>query len=636
MDYLINKFVIYFINSSIYRKTIIMVLVDILSIFFSFFVSYFLYYKKIYIPISIEAYSVFILMPLVAIFIFMRFGLYRSIIRYIEFEAIWKILKAVTSYTVVLGIIIFLINFQDISRSVILINFAILLNIICASRLLAKHYMSRNGIQKNINQKNILIYGAGIQGINLISPIVYNTKLNLCGFLDDSDSKNGQLIKTYKIYSPQILSKLKDTLQIDEIIISVNLNKKRFSYLYEVIKNTKIKIMQMPKISNIIEEKFENINFKTVEIEDLLGRDKVIPIKKLIDKNIVDKSIIITGAGGTIGSEIASIVLSRLPKILILFEQNEYSLYKIYNKLKLKKNYLNTKIIPILGNIIDYESLDLVLKKFKVQTIFHAAAYKHVDIVEQNLCNSLKINIFGTLNCVKSSIKNKVENFVFISSDKAVRPTNFMGASKRISELIIQYYSHYETNNQKINFSIVRFGNVIGSSGSVIPLFRKQIKNGGPITVTHPNMIRYFMTVSEAAELVIQASALSSKFGIYLLNMGNPVSINDLAHKMIRLSGFIFSEKPKNSNEISILYTGLRQGEKMYEELLIDKNSQKTEHQMIFKSIESDIDYKQFILDIEKLNIFINTYNYDQIKKILIKYVEDFNPPKFSNDLIIS
>lgn len=635
MNYLINKFTIFFINSSRLRKRIIMVLVDILSIFFSFLLSFFLYTKTLYIPSNIDASIVVILMPIMSVLIFIRMGLYSSIIRFIDFEAIWQIFKAVIFYTFSLGLLIFLLNFQEIPRSVILINFALLLNIICGSRLIAKHYLSLNGIQKNENQKNILIYGAGINAIELINPILYNINLNLCGFLDDSKAKQNQFIKNYKIYSPDNLSSLKDSLNIDEIIISANLSKKKFLDLYDIIKNTHIKILQIPKLSSIINENYENINFKNVEIEDLLGRDKVLPIKQLLDKNIVDKSVIITGAGGTIGSEIARISLSRLPKILILFEQNEFFLYQIFNELKLKKDFLNTKIVPILGNVLDKDSLDLVLKKFKVQTMFHAAAYKHVDIVEQNLYSSLKTNIFGTFNCAKLAVTNNLENFVFISSDKAVRPTNFMGASKRISELLVQYFSNNESIN-KNNFCTVRFGNVIGSSGSVIPLFKKQIDEGGPITVTHQNMTRYFMTVTEAAELVIQASALSLKYGIFLLNMGKPVSINELAIKMIRLSGRKYKSKPQNSGEIGIIYSGLRQGEKMYEELLVDKSSQKTEHQMIFKSIENDIDYDKFIFDIEKLRKFIDIYDYENIKKILIEYVEDFNPPAISNDLIIN
>ncbi len=636
MNNLVNKFTIFFINSSKLRKRIIMVLVDIILINFSFSVSFFLYTKNFYFPDNFLSYLIFFFINISAILIFIRMGLYRAIIRFIEFEAIWQIFKAVVFYIFSLGLLIFLLNFQEIPRSVILINFVLLLNVICASRLIAKHYLSLNGIQQNTNQRNILIYGAGIQGIQLINPILYNTNLNLCGFLDDSKTKQGQFVKNYKVYSPNNLNELKNNLSIDEIIISINLSKSKYSELYEIIKNTHIKILQIPYLSKMIDDKFENINFKNVEIEDLLGRDKILPIKKLIDKNIVDKSIIITGAGGTIGSEISRIVLSRLPKIVVLYEQNEYSLYKIYNELKLKKNFLNTKIIPILGNILDYEFFDRVLKKFNVQTMFHAAAYKHVDIVEQNLFNSLKINIFGTFNCVKLAVENKLENFVFISSDKAVRPTNFMGASKRISELLVKYFYKNKDNKNNINFSIVRFGNVIGSSGSVIPLFKKQIEEGGPITVTHPNMTRYFMTVTEAAELVIQASAMSSNYGIFLLNMGKPVSIKDLALKMIRLSGLKYKTKPQNSNHINIIYTGLRQGEKMYEELLVDKNSQKTEHQMIFKSIEKEIDFDKFNLDLSKLKEYINNYDYNNVKKILAYYVEDFDPPKISNDLIVN
>jgi FlaA1/EpsC-like NDP-sugar epimerase len=636
MSYIINKFTVFFINSSKLRKRIIMLLVDISLINFSFFISFFLYTKNFFYPDNFSAYIIFFFINFLAILIFIRMGLYRSIIRFIEFEAIWQIFKAVLFYIFSLGLVIFLFNFQEIPRSVILINFILLLNFICASRLIAKHYLFLNGIQQNQNQKNILVYGAGRQGTQLINPILYNTNLNLCGFLDDSKSKQGQFIKSYKVYPLENLAKLIVNLKVDEIIISINLNKSKYAFLFEIIKNTHIKILQIPHLSKMIDDNFENINFKNVDIEDLLGRDKILPIKKLIDKNIVDKSIIITGAGGTIGSEISRIALSRIPKILILYEQNEFSLYKIYNELKLKKNLKNTKIIPILGNILDYEIFDRVLKKFQVQTMFHAAAYKHVDIVEQNLFNSLNVNIFGSYNCIKLSVENKLENFVFISSDKAVRPTNFMGASKRISELLVKYFYKINDKENKLNFSIVRFGNVIGSSGSVIPLFKKQIEAGGPITVTHQNMTRYFMTVTEAAELVIQASALSSNYGIFLLNMGNPVSIKELALKMIRLSGLKYKANPQNSNEIGIIYTGLREGEKMFEELLVDKNSKKTEHQMIFKSIENEIDYNKFISDINELKNYLNNYDYINITKILAYYVEDFDPPKVPNDLILN
>jgi len=378
----------------------------------------------------------------------------------------------------------------------------------------------------------------------------------------------------------------------------------------------------LPNVNDIIEDKISISTIKDFLADDLLVRDPVEPDQKLLNKNIKLKSVLVTGAGGTIGSELCRQIIKLNPKQLVLLELNEFDLYELYNELtELNKN---SKIIPLLSNVQDQKKLEKIIETFKVNTIYHAAAYKHVPLVEANICEGVRNNVFGTLSVAKASINQKVQNLVLISSDKAVRPTNIMGASKRLAELCMQ--SLHDVNDQiNTNFSIVRFGNVINSSGSAIPKFKNQIKEGGPITLTHPDVTRYFMTIPEASQLVIQAGALGKNAEVFLLDMGESVKIIDLIKRMINFSGLLIRDKDNKDGDIEIKITGLRPGEKLYEELLIGDNPQKTIHPKIKMTDEPFIPFNQLEKSLDQLLNLLDNHQADEVKKFLEKTIKLYN-----------
>ncbi|WP_295976643.1 nucleoside-diphosphate sugar epimerase/dehydratase, partial [uncultured Aggregatibacter sp.] len=391
----------------------------------------------------------------------------------------------------------------------------------------------------------------------------------------------------------------------------------------------KIKVRTIPDMEEILQGNAKIDELREVKIEDLLGREPVLPNRELLQKNIFGKTVMVTGAGGSIGSELCRQIIVNKPKILILYELSEFSLYSIHQELldiAKKNNDLNVKIYPILGNVQNIERLESVLTRFNVDTIYHAAAYKHVPLVEYNIIEGIKNNIWGTYNVAKSAAKHNVKSFVLISTDKAVRPTNVMGASKRMAELCLQALSD-QLKDSKTCFSMVRFGNVLGSSGSVIPLFRKQILKGGPITVTHPDIIRYFMTIPEAAQLVIQASAMAKGGDVFILDMGEPVKIVDLAKNLVQLSGLSVKDEENPKGDIEIAYTGLRPGEKLYEELLIGgDNVCKTDHSRIMTAEETYLPMQELSIVLEKLDVACKNADYVEIRQILLEAPTGFKP----------
>ncbi|MFT5706303.1 MAG: FlaA1/EpsC-like NDP-sugar epimerase, partial [Oceanospirillaceae bacterium] len=380
-------------------------------------------------------------------------------------------------------------------------------------------------------------------------------------------------------------------------------------------------VRTLPGLMDLAEGKVTVADIHEVDIADLLGRDSVAPVSNLLHANITNKVVMVTGAGGSIGSELCRQILKLQPTTLILYELNEFGLYEIEKELEQKNEAL--PIIAVLGSVLNQQRLEAICQKFSVQTIYHAAAYKHVPMVEKNTSEGIRNNIFGTLSCAKAAISSKVETFVLISTDKAVRPTNTMGASKRMAELVLQAFAEEQ---QQTRFTMVRFGNVLGSSGSVIPLFREQIARGGPVTVTDPRIIRYFMTIPEAAELVIQAGAMGQGGDVFVLDMGEPVRILDLAKRNIHLSGFIEKDTEHPDGDIEIIYTGLRPGEKLYEELLIGDNVSKTQHQKIMRAQEQVIPWAELSLVLQELEQFNDADNCQQVRDILMTHVAGFKP----------
>ena len=446
-------------------------------------------------------------------------------------------------------------------------------------------FIIQSFIRTEIPRKRVAIYGAGNAGQQVAAMLNRSNEHFPVFFIDDDASLSGQIIASLKTYSAdQAIRQLKRH-HIDEILIALpSVNRVRKSEIVQFLEPAHLKITEIPGLTKLVDGDIRISDIQEVDIIDLLGRDPVPPVESLLKKNIQNKVVIVTGAGGSIGSELCRQIVKNEPKLLIIYELTEFALYSIDKELRINSQ---AEIIPILGSVLDQAKLERILEQYSVQTVYHAAAYKHVPLVECNPLAGLKNNAIGTAYSVNAAVKKGVETFVLISTDKAVRPTNVMGASKRMAELYCQALAEAQSNTQ---ISIVRFGNVLGSSGSVVPLFKQQIARGGPITVTHPDVTRYFMTIPEASQLVIQAGALGQGGDVFLLDMGDPVRIQDLARQMIALSGLKVRESGKDIGDIAIQYSGLRPGEKLYEELLIDQeNTEITAHSRILRSFEKHV-----------------------------------------------
>jgi FlaA1/EpsC-like NDP-sugar epimerase len=566
--------------------------------------------------------------PIIAIPIFVRFGLYRAIIRYIGFKALWTIVKAVSLYTLVWGTIVFMVEVDGIPHSVILINWIISLLIIGGLRVIARWLLTRDdlgigGTGSYGNCKRVMVYGAGDAGIQLISALEYSKEYNPIGLIDDSEELQGNQIRGLNIYSSDNIDDVINKLKVDEVLIAMpSASRTRRLSIIDKLESYPILVRMLPGVAELAEGKVSIRDLREVSIKDLLGRDPVPANKELLDLNIKDKVVMVTGAGGSIGSELCRQILYLKPKVLLLFELSELALYTIDRELS-DISMPNIEILPILGSVNNKKRLSIIFSRFGVQTVYHAAAYKHVPMVEFNSTEGVSNNVFGTLCCAQAAIDEGVETFVLISTDKAVRPTNTMGATKRFSEMILQALSDKQSGTI---FSMVRFGNVLGSSGSVIPLFKKQIKFGGPVTVTNAEIIRYFMTIPEAVELVIQASAMGKGGDVFVLNMGEPIFIEDLAKKMIRLSGLKVKDDINSDGDIEIKYTGLRPGEKLYEELLIGDNAIETDNSMIMCAQEEMLAWDELRLILDDLEMAITNCDQKKLRELLMKAVPGFKP----------
>ena len=443
-------------------------------------------------------------------------------------------------------------------------------------------FIVRSYLQADVQKKRIAIYGAGNAGQQIAAALYSSDEHLPVLFIDDNPSLTGQQLGRLKVYDAETALKVMPKKHIDEILIALpSVGRMRKSEIVKFLEPAHIKITEIPGLTKLVDGEIRVSDIQEVDIIDLLGRDPVPPVPELLAKNIQNKMVLVTGAGGSIGSELCRQIIKNQPKMLVLYELTEFALYDIDKELR---QTASCDIVPILGTVQDQQKLERIIEQYHVQTVYHAAAYKHVPLVECNPIAGLKNNAIGTANSLNAAVKKGVETFVLISTDKAVRPTNVMGASKRMAELYCQAVAETKPNTQ---ISIVRFGNVLGSSGSVVPLFRQQIAKGGPITVTHPDVTRYFMTIPEASQLVIQAGALGSGGDVFLLDMGEPVRIQDLARQMIALSGLKVREANTTDGDIEIAYSGLRPGEKLYEELLIDQdNTGYTEHTRILRSFE--------------------------------------------------
>ena len=617
--------------SQLPRKTkqALIITFDFIFIILSVFCAFSIRLGYFYYPVGdVKLLLLMLAAPLLALPIFIFFGLYREVTRFVGFKALWHINQAAFLYAILWGLISFMLAIDNIPRSVIIINWLIVVMVISSSRLFVRWFLLETfKTNSSVKQINVLIYGAGVAGRELSNALSQSLEYKQIAFLDDDSEIHKNSINGLGVYSSDDLAYLIERHNINEILLAMPMIKKaRRSEIINFLESYPVLVRSLPSFSDVAHGKVKIADSRPINLRDLLGREPVKPNSKLLKINISNKVVLVTGAGGSIGSELCRQILFLKPKKLVLYDISESSLYQIEQEL-LNIVQPSLSILAIIGSVTDRERMEYICKSYDVKTIYHAAAYKHVPLVEFNQSQGVLNNAIGTMIVAKAAISSNVETFVLISTDKAVRPTNIMGASKRVAELILQAL---DKEHQNICFTIVRFGNVLDSSGSVIPLFKKQIKSGGPITVTHVDIMRYFMTIPEAVELVIQAGAMSNGGEVFVLDMGEPIRIYDLAVKMIQLSGLTVRDLKNPQGDIEIIYTGLRPGEKLYEELLVDGNFIHTENNLIMRAEEEMINWDQLepmLNKIKEVAINIESISDNQkIYKSLQEIVPLFKP----------
>ena len=606
-------------------KTFIAISIDTTCCIISVWLSYYLRLGN-FIVLSERGGIAILISLIISIPLFIFFGLYKAIFRYSGLSALVIVLKAILLYGFIYSSIISILGISGIPRTLGIIQPLMYFLTISSWRMLTSYLIG--GIYtkhwKNNNLSKALVYGAGKSGRQLVRAMHDSQEIVIVGFLDDDINKEGCFIDGQRIYSPQKLKNLIIDKNVNLILLALpSITRKERNQIIKKLRFHKIAVRNIPTISDYAKGKLSLAELEELDMDDLLGRTQVEPFESLMNKNTFGKTILVTGAGGSIGSELCRQIIKLKPKKLLLLEISEYALYAINAELEALNDKARIELIPLIGSIQDRERVDKIIEIWKPATIYHAAAYKHVPIVEHNIIEGLKNNVFGTLNIAESALRNNVSDFVFISTDKAVRPTNIMGATKRLGELILQSLNNENSldMNKKMNtkFTIVRFGNVLGSSGSVIPKFRNQIKKGGPITLTHKEITRYFMSITEAAQLVIQAGAIGKGGDVFILDMGKPIKIFDLARQMIELSGLSVKNVFNPTGDIEIKITGLRPGEKLYEELLLSNKPISTIHTKIFKSREPFIKLEDLKNELENLKELVKK---NSIKNIYIKFSE--------------
>jgi FlaA1/EpsC-like NDP-sugar epimerase len=612
-------------------KRIILMSFDVMALIVALWASYALRYAVWMPTITSERVFLGIMAPLVAIPVFVRLGLYRAVIRYLPDTAIWTILRAMAISTMLWVIAVFLVEMAGsgiVPRSVPFFYFAIGVALIGGSRFSAKLILS-SGTGMRRDEQPVFIYGASSSSVQLAMALRGTGNRYVVGFLDESPENHGRDIGGYRVYNPANLPRLIEQYGVKEIILSLSsISADRRKSVIGSISGLGVKIRTVPDITDLVDGRYLANQIREIEIDELLGRSFVPPDPRLIGGILEDRIVMVTGAGGSIGSELCRLIVQWKPKRLVLFEANEFALYKIERELAA---HPHCEVIPILGSIAHEVRVRSAIRSNGVEVLYHAAAHKHVPLVEANAFEGIENNIFGTATVAKVAFEEGVSDFVLISSDKAVRPTNVMGATKRWAELIVRQMAlEAKKMGKKQHFCAVRFGNVLGSNGSVVPLFKEQIAHGGPVTVTNPDMRRYFMSIQEAAELIVQASALSTGGDIFLLEMGEPVRIGDLAENMIRLAGFTVKDAHHPHGGIEIKVTGSRPGEKLFEELFYDMaNALVTQHPKILRADATAIAHHDVTEAMSRLSETVEMQDETAARDLLFDFIGmDPNSPE--------
>lgn len=562
----------------------------------------------------------------IALPIFIVSGLYRAIFRYSGWPALLTVARAVGIYSLLYAAIFTAVGISGVPRTVGIIQPILLLLFVGASRALARIWLGDQyqNILKRAARPKVLIYGAGQTGRQLAAAMANSHEMQVIGFLDDDDRLHGHVLNGQPIYNPLDLPNLVTTLNISDVLLALpSVGRKRRNEILRQIGSAHVSVRTLPSVTDLIQGKVSISDLRELDIDDLLGREPVTPNHILLTKNIVGKVVLVTGAGGSIGSELCRQILTIGPVKLLLIEQSEFALYAIHQELEEKLPDSKASLVPLLASVQDGERIREIMSTWHPATVYHAAAYKHVPLVEHNPAEGIKNNVLGTLVLAQAAADNGVSDFVLISTDKAVRPTNMMGASKRLAEMVLQALA---ATSSSVRFSMVRFGNVLGSSGSVVPKFRQQIRDGGPITLTHPDITRYFMTIPEAAQLVIQAGAMAKGGDVFVLDMGEPVKIMDLARRMIELSGLSVKDEHTPDGDIEIEITGLRPGEKLYEELLIGDHPESTSHPRILRAQETYLSWADLQTKLKSLEMALNVNDVSVIRLLMQALVAGYTP----------
>ncbi|QFT21854.1 UDP-N-acetyl-alpha-D-glucosamine C6 dehydratase [Pseudomonas sp. THAF187a] len=591
----------------------------------------------------------FIVAPLIALPIFVRLGMYRAVMRYVGSDALITIAKAVSLSALVLALAVYWYRGPTalVPRSMVFNYWWLSLLLLGGLRLGMRQFFIGSWLEPIARQREtnacisrVAVYGAGTAGNQLVAALRLGRAMRAVAFVDDDAGVANRVIAGLRVYTPKHIQQMIDETGADEILLAMpSISRARRREILDALEPYSLHVRSVPGFTDLASGRVKVEDIQEVDIADLLGRDAVPPRQDLFERCIKDQVVLVTGAGGSIGSELCRQILASGARTLLLFEHSEFNLYSIHNELqqRIERESLSIRLVPILGSIRNFERLFDILQTWRVNTVYHAAAYKHVPMVEHNVAEGVLNNLVGTTNAAQASIKAGVANFVLISTDKAVRPTNVMGSTKRLAEMVLQALSResapllfgQEQGVHQVNktrFTMVRFGNVLGSSGSVIPLFREQIKQGGPVTVTHPNITRYFMTIPEAAQLVIQAGSMGQGGDVFVLDMGSPVKIADLAEKMIRLSGLSVRDESTPHGDITIEFTGLRPGEKLYEELLIGEDVKPTEHPMIMRAEEDMLPWEELKARLQALLAAVDEDDYARVRMLLRETVHGYVP----------
>ncbi|MCW8889873.1 MAG: polysaccharide biosynthesis protein [Sedimenticola sp.] len=609
-----------------YAKRIIALVVDaslcVLTVWFAYYLRLGEFVSLVGKPFLTVAVSLGVALP-----IFIISGLYRAIFRYSGWPALVTVTRAIAIYGLVYASVFTAIGIPGIPRTIGIIQPLLLLFAVGGSRALARYWLGGmyQSQLKIAALPKALIYGAGASGRQLASAMSNSMDLRVTGFLDDDDRLHGHVLNGLPVYSLDDLQGLIETRGVTDVLLALpSVQRKRRNQILEEMLNYHVAVRTLPSLGDLTQGKVTTSDLHELDIDDLLGREPVAPNHILLNKNITGKIILVTGAGGSIGSELCRQIVKLRPSRLLLVELSEYALYVVHAEIEsLCGKESNVQLIPLLASVSNMERMREIISTWKPHTVYHAAAYKHVPLVEHNPAEGVRNNVFGTLSAARAAMEQGVADFVLISTDKAVRPTNIMGASKRLAEIVLQALAA-ESHHTK--FSMVRFGNVLGSSGSVVPKFRQQIRDGGPITLTHSEITRYFMTIPEAAQLVIQASAMAKGGDVFVLDMGQPVKIMDLARRMVELSGLTVQDDSNPDGDVGIEITGLRPGEKLFEELLIGDNPEPTSHPRIMKAHDDYIPWHDLEKKLDTLLIALDVNDIDVIRAMLEQLVSGYQP----------